>query len=149
MNEFSLLLLRAAGYLWAAPCSAVGLAAAVPWLLAGARVRRVDGVLEVAFSGYPLRQRWVHRLPFSAMTLGHVVLGVSHGELARLRTHEHAHVRQYERWGLLFFPAYGLSSLHQCLCGRGLYWHNHFEVQARAQAAREEQVLPGRVRGRT
>jgi len=135
-------------YGWAAPCTLLGLVLAVPWLAAGARARRINGVLEVAFTGYPMQQRWVHKLPFSAMTLGHVVLGVSHGELARLRTHEHAHVRQYERWGVFFFPAYGLSSLHQFLCGRGLYWHNRFEVQARAQAARKERAdsspRPGR-----
>lgn len=129
---------RLAGYAWAAPATSLGMLLALPWMMAGARARPVDGVLEVAFAGYPMRQRWVHRLPFSAMTLGHVVLGVSHGELARLRAHEQAHVRQYERWGVFFFPAYGLSSLHQFLCGRGLYWHNRFEVQARAHAALHE-----------
>jgi hypothetical protein len=143
MKTVLVLVLRAAGYLWAAPCTLLGLLVALPWLGAGARARCVDGVLEVAFSGYPLQQRWVHRLPFSAMTLGHVVLGVSHGELARLRAHEHAHVRQYERWGILFFPAYGLSSVQQFACGRGLYWNNRFEVQARAQAARRGQEAPG------
>jgi hypothetical protein len=96
----------------------------------------VDGVLEVAVTRHLMQQGWLaNRLPFSAITLGHVVLGVSQHELARLRVHEHAHVRQYERWGLLFFVAYPVSSGVQWLLGRSPYWHNRFEVQARAQEA--------------
>jgi hypothetical protein len=43
-------------------------------------------------------------------------------------------VRQYERWGLLFYPAYGLSSLWQLLRGRRPYWDNVFEVEARRRS---------------
>lgn len=39
-------------------------------------------------------------------------------------------MRQYERWGVLFFPLYLGSSLLQLLRGRSPYWHNHFELQA-------------------
>lgn len=132
-------LLRGVRYAWAAPCSLVGLALVLPLLLAGARARRVAGVLEVGFTRHLTRQgSLLYRLPFSAITLGHVVLGLSQHELARLRVHEHAHVRQYESWGVLFFVAYPLSSLVQWLLGRSPYWHNRFEIEARAQEALAE-----------
>jgi hypothetical protein len=41
------------------------------------------------------------------------------------------HVRQYERWGPLFVPAYLVSSLVLWLRGRDPYWDNPFEVEAR------------------
>jgi hypothetical protein len=104
-------------------------------LLLGGRARRVDGVLEV--SGGRLAAL-VERLPpsarFSGITLGHVVLGVAPDVLARIRSHEHAHVRQYERWGLLFFPLYAGASLVAWLNGGRPYWNNHFECQARLEA---------------
>jgi hypothetical protein len=60
------------------------------------------------------------------------VLAVGESALERLRRHEHAHVRQAERWGPLFVPAYLLESAWQALCGRNAYLDNRFEVQARA-----------------
>lgn len=123
-------------YLWAAPASMVGLVPAALACAAGASARVVDGVLEVA--GGPLA-RWVGAAPgrggFVAITFGHVVIGQSHELLAGLRAHEHEHVRQYERWGVLFFAAYLGSSAVQWLCGRSPYWHNCFECQARAAAS--------------
>lgn len=82
----------------------------------------------------------VSRLPapcaFSAITFGHVILGIDHATLAAARTHEQVHVRQYERWGLLFFPAYLLSSVVQLVLGRNPYLDNVFEREARALASR-------------
>jgi hypothetical protein len=43
-------------------------------------------------------------------------------------------VRQYERWGAFFIPAYLLSSLVQLARGRDPYRENHFERQAYAEA---------------
>jgi len=127
---------RLARYVWAAPCTAIGLLVAFPAIVAGARVARVDGVLEVAVA----RQRkppgkWLRALPFCAITFGHVVIGVHKSELGRLRAHEHAHVRQYERWGALFLLAYPASSLVQWLRGGRAYHDNRFEVQARREAS--------------
>ena len=123
-------------YLWAAPASLVGLVAAALACAAGASARVVDGVLEVAGGRVA---RWVGAAPgrggFVAITFGHVVIGQTHELLAGLRAHEHEHVRQYERWGALFFAAYLGSSTVQWLCGRSPYWHNRFECQARAAAA--------------
>jgi hypothetical protein len=117
---------------WALPNTLLGLALAVGWVLGGAPVRRVDGVLELALParGRPPRSSaW--RLPFAAITLGHVVLAVNPAELSRWRAHERVHVAQYERWGPLFLPAYLASSLWQWLRGRDAYWDNRFEVEAR------------------
>jgi hypothetical protein len=42
-------------------------------------------------------------------------------------------VRQYERWGVFFFPAYALCSLWQAMRGRDWYRDNPFEREARAE----------------
>jgi hypothetical protein len=123
-------------YLWAAPYTLLGLLMGGCALLLGATARRHHGVIE--FYGGRAGRRIV-RLPqpfgFSAMTLGHVILAVDHSALVQLRYHEHVHVRQYERWGPLFLPAYLLSSLLQLLRGRNPYRENHFERQAYAAVA--------------
>lgn len=113
--------------LWALPNSLLGLAFGLLLWPLGARMRRVDGVLEIAAFGQRPRHRW----PFDAITLGHVVLGTHALELDRLRAHERVHVRQYERWGPLFLPAYLMAGAWQFLRGRNAYWDNPFEVEAR------------------
>jgi hypothetical protein len=62
-------------------------------------------------------------------------LPVTDEELQRIGPHERVHVEQYERWSLLFFLAYGASSLLQLFRGRSVYWDNHFEVQARKRSS--------------
>jgi hypothetical protein len=111
-------------YLWAAPCTLVGGVAAALMLLCGARARWFRGVLEV--SGGAL----THRLAFDAITLGHVVLARTPRAMVRWRRHERVHVRQCERWGPAFFPAYLLAGAWQWLRGRSAYWDNPFEVAA-------------------
>jgi len=114
-----------AGYLWAAPCSALGLAAVLALWLGGAVVRWRRGIVEAHL------QR-AQRLPFDAITLGHVVIAASPRAMRRWRAHEREHVRQCERWGLLFFPAYLAAGAWQWLRGRSAYRDNPFEVAARA-----------------
>jgi hypothetical protein len=113
--------------LWAAPNSLIGLALGLVLLPWGARAQVVDGVLEITALRRPPRRRW----PFAAITLGHVVLATHAAELQRLRAHERVHVRQCERWGPLFLPAYLLAGAWQWLRGRGAYRDNPFEVEAR------------------
>ncbi|MDO8964417.1 MAG: hypothetical protein Q7W30_08015 [Coriobacteriia bacterium] len=48
--------------------------------------------------------------------------------------HEHVHVRQYERWGPFFLPAYAISSLVQLARGGDPYRDNRFERQAYAES---------------
>ena len=124
-------------YAWAGPWSLLGLALAVPALMLGARARHVHGVVEVSGG-------WLGRVaargvgPFNvvAITFGHVVLGSSADMLKRLRAHERVHVRQYERWGPLFVPAYLADGLWQVLRGRHPYRDNRFERPAfEAEAA--------------
>lgn len=120
---------------WAAPCSAVGLGLGAFVVLLGGSAERHAGVLEFAC---PASGPWRHRLerwmPFRAITLGHVIVGIRRDEMALLRCHEHVHVAQYERWGPFFFVAYLASSGWQCLRGRRAYWDNRFEVEARRLA---------------
>lgn len=94
-------MLRIWFYLWPFPVTLVGLLLALIARSSGGVLQRVGGVLEAA-GGWPA---WVLRrgFPFSgavaAITLGHVVVGVSQDALSATRAHERAHVRQFERWG--------------------------------------------------
>lgn len=136
-------LLRIAAYAWAAPWSLLGLALGCLFLLLGGHWQVRAGALE--FAGGHLG-RGLSRLPqpfgFAAMTLGHVIVAVDPAELAVLRPHEQVHVRQYERWGPLFVPAYLASSLLQWLRGRHPYLENHFERQAFRLAPRPRALAP-------
>lgn len=118
-------------YVWAMPATVIGILLAGCACARGATATVTDGVLEVAGGRVDETISLLPRcLQFSAVTLGHVVIGVSHKMLAQCRVHERVHVRQYERWGILFFPLYFGSSLLQLLRGRSPYWHNYFERQA-------------------
>ncbi|MEJ5990109.1 signal peptide prediction [Ramlibacter sp. PS3R-8] len=129
--------LHIARYLWAGPYTGLGLLLGTSMLLLGGSWRRHLGVIEFfgGAAGAALA-RVPQPLGFSAMTLGHVILAVDRSALAQLRRHEHVHVRQYERWGPFFLPAYLLSSFLQLLRGRNPYRENHFERQAFALAPR-------------
>lgn len=120
---------------WAAPCTLIGAVAALLLCALGASVRPVTGVLEVAFDDerHPVA-RLLARQPFSAITLGHIVLARTHACHRIHRKHERVHVAQYERWGPLFFVLYAASSAWQWLRGRQPYADNHFERQARIGA---------------
>ncbi len=133
---------RVARLTWAAPCSLLGLAFAGLALLLGGRAVRAHGTLEVSLreseASCPVLIRLV---PFRAIALGHVIVAIGREELDGMRSHEQVHVRQYERWGIFFFPAYAASSLWQLVRGRDAYWDNHFEVEARRLSA--DPLTPG------
>jgi len=124
--------LRFAKISWASPCSVVGLLLACIPLALGGKATLNAGALEVTYRGRvsDCGPR-ACKLPFRGIVFGHVILAVSAEELLRIGLHERVHVTQYERWGIVFFPAYALSSLWQLLSGRHPYRDNHFEVQAR------------------
>jgi hypothetical protein len=98
----------------------------------GARCAVVNGVLEVhgGLVTWFLTHCTLLRGGASAMTLGHVVLGRDKLLLDLTRAHERVHVRQCERWGPLFLPAYGLASLAALLRGGRAYEDNVFEREA-------------------
>lgn len=122
---------RLAAYAWTSPNTLLGVAFGVLMLVSGARPRLHRGVLEIAggLIGAAFASPRV-ACPYRAVTLGHVVLATSEATLDASRTHERVHVRQYERWGPFFLPAYFISSLWQLLCGRRCYRDNYFERQA-------------------
>ncbi len=124
-------------YAWASPATLVGLAIAAPCVAAGGTARTVGGVLEVVAGPVAavLRRRGVLAGPL-AITFGHVVLATDEAHLALARAHEWVHVRQYERWGVLFFPLYLLSSLLALLSGGDPYARNRFERAAFEQSER-------------
>ncbi|MEQ8210712.1 MAG: hypothetical protein RH917_12850 [Lacipirellulaceae bacterium] len=123
--------MRLLGWIWASPWTAFGLALGVIALASGGRVQTRCGIIE--FHGRFLRWLLTH-LPggqaFHAMTLGHVVVGQTPEMLDEAREHELVHVRQYERWGPLFVPAYLLCSLVIGLRGGDAYRDNPFEREA-------------------
>ena len=115
------------------------------WPLAlGGRIARCDGAIEITYRERLAGcGRLARALPFRGIVFGHVILAVTGEELAKIRAHERVHVEQYERWGPLFFLAYGASSLWQLLRGRRPYWDNAFEVQARRlETTRSRAVAP-------
>jgi len=126
-------MLRALIYLWALPVTLPGMLIAIIARGSGGTLQRVDGVLEAA-GGLPA---WVLRrgFPFSgavaAMTLGHVVVGVSLDALEATRAHERAHVRQFECWGVLLLALYPLAGLLAWMKGGDPYRDNLFEREAR------------------
>lgn len=124
---------RALRYVWASPYSLLGLLLALTAILLGATARVNAGTLKVAGGRFGL---WLSRFPrplrFSAVTIGHIILGESHAVLESVSAHEHVHVRQYERWGILFVPAYCCASLFQLVRGRSPHFANPFEKEAYA-----------------
>lgn len=120
-------------YAWAFPTTFVGLLFLAPAVFSrtgGARI--VSGVLEL--HGGPvawfLRRCTLLKGGASAMTLGHVVLGRDQRLLNLTRAHERVHVRQCERWGPLFIPAYLIASVRVFFRGGRPYEDNPFEREA-------------------
>jgi hypothetical protein len=128
---------RTAAYVWAAPTTGLGLLAGVLTLATGGHVQRRQGTLEFSggFSRWFLTRRLVGS---SAMTLGHVIIGRDDGCLDSCRDHEQAHVRQVERWGGAFIPAYLIAGAWAWAHGQDCYRDNWFERDAR-RACGEDQ----------
>jgi hypothetical protein len=134
-------MLRSVRYLWASPNTLVGLLWALLARLTGGGWSVHTGVVE-AHGGWvkPILQR----LPFVkngalAITVGHVVLAQTQAALDVTRTHERVHVRQYERWGLLFTPAYVLAGAWRWAQGKDPYRDNPFEVEAYGIAGQQKE----------
>jgi len=111
---------------WAGPYSLVG----AFFALFFRRRRLTRGVLLCEGAQWPRKLGWRYR----AITFGHVVLGVDELD-EEVLVHELAHVRQYERWGPFFVPAYLIAGLFAALRRRHPYRDNHFEVAARDEVS--------------
>lgn len=117
--------------LWAFPNTLLGLLIGGLGMCFGGRVQIRGCAIEFFDGG----TKWfLHRLPYGqftlALTLGHTILGQTDASLDIARDHETVHVRQYERWGPFFLPAYFLSSLYMSFSGRRFYRDNPFEREA-------------------
>ncbi|MCE9525245.1 MAG: hypothetical protein K8R36_04240 [Planctomycetales bacterium] len=127
-------MLKFAAYLWASPWTVFGICWGILALVTGGRVQMVQGIIEF-HGGFPA---WLlRRAPLiggaAAITFGHTVLARTIDDLDNSRSHEQVHVRQYERWGLFFIPAYLLCSLWLLLRLKRPYWDNPFEKEAYAK----------------
>lgn len=120
-------------YVWASPASMIGLLPLPIVWVQGGRAKIVRGAIEIHGG---IVTGWLKRgLPYfgggaAAMTLGHVIWGRNDDCLRDCRDHEHVHVRQYERWGPLFIPAYFLFSFLAWRRGFDPYLDNPFEREA-------------------
>jgi len=116
---------------WASPWTLFGLTNGILAVATGGQVRRRGRVLE--FSG-GWASLFLKTFPLvsgaSAVTFGHVILGRSPDALNAVRGHELVHVRQYERWGPVFVPAYLFWWVALWLAGRNPYFDNPFEREA-------------------
>jgi hypothetical protein len=123
-------------YLWVFPATLIGLLPIPIVLLQGGSLQWKQGILEL-HGGLVTKilRSW---LPWvgsaSAMTIGHIVWGIDEACLDHSRAHEHVHVRQYERWGPFFIPAYFLASWLVARRGLNPYLDNPFEREAYEKA---------------
>jgi hypothetical protein len=127
------------GLLWAAPLSLAGLLLALPVLITGGSWRGMRRPLPAMLVSGALAERLLRRHPYGPMSgvaIGHVILLDRAALTPRLLRHELEHVRQAARWGLLFPLAYLAASGWALLRGRDAYWHNVFEIAARAAEKR-------------
>jgi hypothetical protein len=117
-------------YAWVLPTSAVAIPIVVCNALTRGGFHWVSGVLEV--EGPAVRLVLSLRIvSAAALTLGHVVLYSDDMARHRFRNHEMVHVRQAEKWGPIFLPAYLLLSIHSWRKTGSGYWEHPWEVEAR------------------
>lgn len=121
---------------WALPWTLLGITLGLAAVASGGRGRRIGRVME--YHGGVL-SNLLRRVPIAggaaAMTLGHCVIARTEADLERSRVHELIHVQQYERWGVLFVPAYLACSAWLWLRGYDAYLDNPFEVEAYERSA--------------
>jgi hypothetical protein len=128
-------------YLWAAPVTIPAATLALLAHLTGSALMLRAGVLEASGGGLGWVLRRIYPpMSIAAITLGHVVLAQTPGDLETSRDHERVHVRQYERWGALFPALYLLAGLAALVRGAHPYHDNRFEVEARLLAPIPDQA---------
>ncbi|HQY88871.1 MAG TPA: hypothetical protein PK402_09440 [Tepidisphaeraceae bacterium] len=125
-------------YLWALPTTLVGFPFVILALMTGGGCRVVRGVIEVhgGAVAWLLEHATMLEGGATAMTIGHIVLARSRAAHDVTREHERIHVRQVERWGPLFLPAYFISSIIAWKKGLDPYRDNRFEIEAYDDDAR-------------
>ncbi|HEV7504095.1 MAG TPA: hypothetical protein VGS07_04220 [Thermoanaerobaculia bacterium] len=122
-------------YLWAGPTTLLGLIVAGLTALSKGRCEVREGILAVS-GGFARRFLSSRLLRANAMALGHVVMARDRVVLERCWAHERQHVRQAEKWGVAFIPAYLLASAWAFLSGCHYYYDNWFEKDADRKSGR-------------
>jgi len=119
-------------YAWTFPTTCAGLLFFTPTRFGRVHARVVHGVIEIhgGVATWFLRHGTLLKGGASAMTLGHVVIGVDEFALQSSRDHERIHVRQAERLGPIFIPAYLFASYLAWRRGLDPYLDNPFEREA-------------------
>ncbi|WP_298608621.1 hypothetical protein [uncultured Thiothrix sp.] len=132
-------LLKLLKYLWVGPITFLFLPLIPLAYWTGGSFAIHSGVIEI--SGGKLGQRLNKGLPLfgsaAAITLGHIVLGISPYYLDCTRVHEREHVRQFERWGFLFPFIYFGAGLWALTKGKRFYLDNPYEIAARHAEGKE------------
>ncbi|MEO7322114.1 MAG: signal peptide prediction [Burkholderiales bacterium] len=121
-------------YLWPLPLTLLGLALALLARLSGGTWAIRGGVVEACGPAARMMLRLHPVGGVTAMALGHVVIARDSSCLAQSRAHEREHVRQFERWGLLFPVVYVGESAYCWISGQDPYLANRFERAAEAAA---------------
>lgn len=115
---------------WASPYSLFGILVGSIGCLTGGKVQRQGCALEFHGGATNAFLRYICGPWVSAITFGHTILGQNPDLLESCREHEWVHVRQYQRWGPFFGPAYLISSIIVWCQGKRAYRDNHFEREA-------------------
>ena len=125
-------------YLWPMPITVIGIGLALTIRLSGGKWSFRKGVLETCGPAARLLLRLHPVRGVIAMAMGHVVIARDDICLAQTNAHEREHVRQFERWGLLFPLIYSAESIYRWLRGESPYSDNRFERAADQAALREQ-----------
>ncbi len=117
--------------LWPLPITLIGLILAAVIRATGGRMEK-HGIAFEAFGGAASRLLWLMNpwTNIQAITLGHIIIARNSAIAEQLRSHEHVHVRQYERWGFIFPLAYVAASVVAVFKGGDAYRDNMFEIEA-------------------
>ncbi len=121
-------------YAWPLPLTLIGIMLALTVRICGGKWRLSEGVLETFGHGAGGLLRCHPVRGVIALALGHVVIARDSDCLAQTSAHEREHVRQFERWGLLFPVVYSAESIYRWLRGENPYRDNRFERAANAAA---------------
>jgi hypothetical protein len=123
-------------YLWVSPITLAGVVFAIFIRATGGNIVK-HGIAWEAYNGCAAKLLWLLNpwMKIDAITIGHIIIARDELAATRLRAHEHAHVRQYERWGVAFPFAYVIASIIAVTKGGDAYRDNVFEGEARRAEA--------------
>lgn len=115
------------------PWTIVGHIVGIIFLLLGGDVQiGEEGTTEYRIPKWMMK--WAGK--WRGWTCGYVIIFRDFEDSTRWREHELQHVRQFEKWGIVFPYVYWAAGLWQMCKGKSFYWDNPFEVEAREVGGR-------------